>query len=289
MENNIIDKIIQIKDVLPKKQRMLCNYLAINYVDAGMMTVAELAQQSGVGTTTVMRLMKTLGYENYSDFKHDLFNISIMRNSSSYRGIKQSISAAIQSPSSSIVDTLWMETTHTIENIITPKNIQQIEKAVEMMIGASTIHFLGLRSSRMAADYLESTIGRFYPKTRQLSKEPDFLMDRVQRLDTDSVLVVFSVWPCTKATIDAADVANQRGIPVILITNTMLNPIARYAQVVIDTNSVNSSCGNMATMFVTEALIAEMGRQTAPESTHTLETLESQLDELDVFIRERAL
>ena len=85
-----------------------------------------------------------------------------MRNSSSYRGIKQSISAAIQSPSSSIVDTLWMETTHTIENIITPKNIQQIEKAVEMMIGASTIHFLGLRSSRMAADYLESTIGRFY-------------------------------------------------------------------------------------------------------------------------------
>lgn len=35
MENNIIDKIIQIKDVLPKKQRMLCNYLAINYVDAG--------------------------------------------------------------------------------------------------------------------------------------------------------------------------------------------------------------------------------------------------------------
>lgn len=129
----------------------------------------------------------------------------------------------------------------------------------------------------MAADYLESTIGRFYPKTRQLSKEPDFLMDRVLRLDTDSVLVVFSVWPCTKATIDAADVANQRGIPVILITNTMLNPIARYAQVVIDTNSVNSSCGNMATMFVTEALIAEMGRQTAPESTHTLETLESQL------------
>ena len=93
----------------------------------------------------------------------------------------------------------------------------------------------------------------------------------------------------TDVAIDAADVANQRGIPVILITNTMLNPIARYAQVVIDTNSVNSSCGNMATMFVTEALIAEMGRQTAPESTHTLETLESQLDELDVFIRERAL
>ena len=40
MENNIIDKIVQIKDVLPKKQRILCNYLVINYVESGMMTVA---------------------------------------------------------------------------------------------------------------------------------------------------------------------------------------------------------------------------------------------------------
>ena len=43
MENNILDTITQIKDVLPKKQRTLCNFIVLNYVEAGMMTVAELA------------------------------------------------------------------------------------------------------------------------------------------------------------------------------------------------------------------------------------------------------
>lgn len=83
--------------------------------------------------------------------------------------------------------------------------------------------------------------------------------------------------------------AHQNGVPVILITNTLLNPIARYAEVVIDTNSVNSGCGNMAIMFAAEAVIAEMGRKTEPSSTEALETLERQLDPLDIFIRERTI
>ena len=48
MENNIIDKIIQIKDVLPKKQRMLCNYLAINYVDAGLLGQLRHGHHPGI-------------------------------------------------------------------------------------------------------------------------------------------------------------------------------------------------------------------------------------------------
>ena len=56
MAENILDEILKIKDLLPKKQQKLCNYLALNYKQVGVMTVAELAQAAGVGTTTVMRL-----------------------------------------------------------------------------------------------------------------------------------------------------------------------------------------------------------------------------------------
>ena len=88
MENNILDTITQIKDVLPKKQRTLCNFIVLNYVEAGMMTVAELAERSGVGATTVMRLVKTLHYDSYSDFRRALLNVSLKNNASSYIGIQ---------------------------------------------------------------------------------------------------------------------------------------------------------------------------------------------------------
>lgn len=285
MEKNIVEEIIQIKDVLPKKQKALCNYLVLNYVDAGMMTVAELADHSGVGTTTVMRLVKTLHYENYGDFRRDLLSVSLKRNASSYIGVKKSFQNATNSSQSDILNTLWIDTSHTIENFITPKNIEQLHKAVELILKAGRVNLLGLRSSRTAAIYLEAMIDRFYPKIRQLSNETEFLYDRVLRLNEEDILLVISVWPCTRKTIEATDVCHKRGVPVILITNTSLNPIARYADVVIDTNSVNCGCGIMPLMFIAEALVAELGRCLGPESTDNLEQLETELEQYNVFMR----
>ena len=41
MGNEVLEQIIKIKDAVPKKQRILCNYLALNYEKIGVMTVAE--------------------------------------------------------------------------------------------------------------------------------------------------------------------------------------------------------------------------------------------------------
>ena len=73
--------------------------------------------------------------------------------------------------------------------------------------------------------------------------------------------------------------------PIILVTNTSLNPIARYADIVIDTNSVNSGCGILPLMFIAEALTAELARRLGPDSMKILEELESELDKADVFMR----
>lgn len=286
---NIIDQIMQIKDVLPKKQRQLCNFLVLRYVDAGMMTVAELAENSQVGTTTVLRLMKALGFKNYSDFKHELLNVSLMRTTSSYRGMKQSFQSDAENHNSDTMHRLWRDFSHISGNILTPRNIQCLSLASKMMLDASCIYVLGLRSSRAPASYLESTLSRFYSNIRLMEEHNEYLFDRALSLDPQDVLVIFSVWPCTKMTIDIADLVHQRGVKIILITNTQLNPIAKYAEIVIDTNSVNSNSGCLPVMFIAEALVAELGRLTAPESTDRIEFLERQLEELQVFVKERTL
>lgn len=285
MEKNIVDEIIQIKDVLPRKQRILCNYLVLNYVDAGIMTVAELAEKSGVGTTTVMRLVKTLHYDNYGDFRKAFLNISLNRSSTSYMDVKKSF----QNPSGiSNYDTLhilWNDMSHTVVNLINPKNTEQLNRAVELMLKAGHINLLGLRSSRTAAIYLETMIDRFYPRTKQLSNDAEFLYDRILRLSEDDIVLIISAWPCTKKTVDVAEICHSKKIPIILITNTSLNPIARYADAVIDTNSVNCGCGILPIMFVAEALVEELGRRLGPESTRSLDELEAELEQYDVFAR----
>lgn len=284
MEKNIVNKIMKVKDVLPKKQRMLCDFIVLKYTEVGMMTVAELAEASGVGTTTVMRLMKLLEYENYSDFKHDLLEYSLKNKTSSYSNIKEGFKNIIDGSKTDVLTKTCYDAIHTIENFITPKNIEQISNAVELMIQSQNINVLGLRSSKAVALYFEYMIERFYPKIKQLSNESEFLYDKALRAKQDDVLVVFSIWPCTKRTIEISEIFKEKKVPIILITNTTLNPIARYADVIIDTNSVNSTLANLPAMFIVEAISNKLGKVISKEATENIEILEKDLDKYDVFM-----
>ena len=72
--NDIVAKLIHIQERLPKKQKILCQYMIENYEHIGIMTVKELAEKANVGTTTVLRVTKQLGYNNFSEMTIATFN-----------------------------------------------------------------------------------------------------------------------------------------------------------------------------------------------------------------------
>src|SRR5690625_4012013 len=73
----ILKNIIRVKEDLPKQQKKLCDYILENYQTIGLPSIAELAVQARVGTTTVMRVMRALGYQSYNEMKKDLHKLSI--------------------------------------------------------------------------------------------------------------------------------------------------------------------------------------------------------------------
>ena len=279
MSGTIVDHIIEIKDSLPKKQRQLCNYIVLHSGEAGMMTVAELAQHAGVGTTTVMRLVQDLGYDSYNRLKRDIMSASMRQLGSSYGNRMQTLSFDSKSGKEHTLEHVLTDFRQVSVNLLTQNNQEQFNKAVDLLLKASWINVLGLRSSQVAALYFEYAVGLFYPKVRQLSTEQEYLFDRLLLLHSDDVLLVISQWPCTKKTIDAALVCHRRNIPIILVTNTRINPIAEYASAVIDTDSVSSSSDILPVMAVMEALSYESGKRTAPQSTENMTALEEMLRE----------
>ncbi|MCI8551735.1 MAG: MurR/RpiR family transcriptional regulator [Lawsonibacter sp.] len=287
MQENMIDEITKIKDVLPKKQQRLCHYLVMNYEQVGVMTVAELAQAAEVGTTTVMRLVQTLGCSSFGAFKKELLNAALMRTTTSYRGLKQSFNDPTGQTGSDSFSMVMSDGICMLENLGTPSNRQQFERVIQMLLGARRICPLGLRSSRPMALYFEYAVNCFYPHVMQLSHDLDYVYDRASLyLEPKDVLLVISIWPCTKKTIRVAQMCHDRGVPIALITNTSLNPITKFADAVIDTNSVNHISGDTVILAVIEALVSELGRRTAPESTKNIERIEHILADQDVVLKE---
>ncbi|WMJ84179.1 MurR/RpiR family transcriptional regulator [Oscillospiraceae bacterium LTW-04] len=281
---DVIDEMISIRDVLPKKQKLLCNYILLNHAKVGVMTVAELANNAGVGTTTVMRLLQILKYDSFSTFKKDVLNNSIMQEGSSYRNKKQTFSKTTKGMRQSTLSNVTEDIARSMENFLTSNNFEQFEKAIELFLAAEHIYVLGMRSSRVAALYFEFALNGFYSKVRQLSNEQEYLYDRLLQIGEGDVLLAISQWPCTKKTIDVANVCNQKHVPTVLITNTTINPIARFAEVVLDTNSVGNASEITPIIAMIEALVVELGRRTAPQSTENLESLEQLLKENNLII-----
>ena len=280
MGNEVLEQIIKIKDAVPKKQRILCNYLALNYEKIGVMTVAELAENAGVGSTTVMRLVQLLGFDSYTTFKKALAQESLLKNTTPYRSLRQEFSRTSETASRDTFHMAIADGIQVLENLCTPSNISQFEAAIQLMLESDQLYILGMRSRKALAE-------RFYPHIRQLSLEEEFVYDRIAINTTPKdVLLVYSVWPCTKKTIRVAELAHNLGIPMILITNTSLNPLVKIADVVIDTNSVNHPSGDTALMLVTEALMSELGRRTAPESTKNIEKIEQALNDNGLILWE---
>ncbi len=287
MSQNILDEILKLKDGLSKKQQLLCGYLLMNYEQVGIMTVAELAEAAGVGTTTVMRLVQTLGLPSYGAFKKELLNSALMRTTTSYQPMKQNFTSGELSDQQSMLYRVSSDSIRVLDNLCTPSNLQQFEKISSLLLNADHIFTLGLRSSKALALYCEYSLNVFHPQVIQLSHDSDVIYDRAALyMKPTDVLLVFSAWPCTRKTIEVAEYCCQHQIPVALVTNTSLNPIAKFASAIIDTNSVNHPSGDTVFLAVIEALVAELGRQTAPQSTQNLECIENILNEKKVVQRE---
>ena len=286
VRGSVIENMIEIKGALPKKQRLLCNYIALNYDKVAMMTVAELAAEAEVGTTTVMRLMQLLKYESFSHFKRDLLNAAILRSNASYTNMRNSFSQQTATADTALA-TVCQELSYVVQNMLTNQNIQQFEAMVQRLLDADHIFVLGFRSSYAVARYFEDSAHLFLRKVKQLSVEQEFLYDNLLHMTGRDVLLVVSDWPCTKKTVSFAELCHKQGVPIALVTNATINPIARFADNMIDTNSVGEKAGRLPSVIVIEALVQELGRRTSPQSIEVLDQLEKMLKDNDIVMWEQ--
>lgn len=287
LADSIMDEILQVKDVLPKKQQKLCNYLVMNCEQVGVMTVAELAQAAGVGTTTVMRLVQTLGRKSFTEFKKEFLNSTLMRTATSYHRMKQSFQHTAHLAQGGTLQDVITDGLSVLENLCTPANTGQFEKMMDILEKAHRIFLFGLRSSRPMASYCEYALSTFYPQVYQLSDDPEYVFDRAALYpQPEDAILVYSVWPSTRKTVEVVELCHKKGVPVVLITNTALNPAVKFSDATIDANSANRLSGRTVIMAVTEAVVAELGRRKAPTSSENIETVEALLDEKHIVLKD---
>lgn len=263
-------QLIQIKDQIPRRQRELCEYILKHFETLGLVTIKELSADAEVGISTVMRTIKALGYDNFNDFRKDLYNEAL--SSDSQWTLMESMEEASEQDQTLV--SVRDESMDLLNETFKKKLSNSFEAAVELIYDARSISLLGTRPYKACAVYMEQLLNEFTPNVRQLSNDTETIFDKVLQLDERDVVVVFALEPYTHMVINAVKEAYRNNAKVILITDYDSNPLIQYATEIFKVAVSKSQFSIIPIIALLDAIVIELGRQQSPESIEKMQKLE---------------
>jgi DNA-binding MurR/RpiR family transcriptional regulator len=211
---------------LPPSERKVLDVILENFEEVIRMTLAELAQRSGVSDATVVRLCRSLGFNNFLELKISLtrsindssrlIHDQVREGDSSAAVARKVLQAAMQA----IQDTL-----HVLDE-------DAFEKAVDLMYHADRILIAGVGTSGPLAHELYNRLIRL---RMNCHVHTDIYLQVVEAalLTGRDVVVVISQNGNTIGPVRTAAEARRKGARVICITGNAVSELSEYADVIL--------------------------------------------------------
>jgi DNA-binding MurR/RpiR family transcriptional regulator len=273
----------------PARQRHLCNFILDNYQQVAFMNVEELARASGVSPATVVRTTSHLGYESFHEFLDALKSVILPTKISLWWQVEESWKGKLKAEKSdrSILAETTLRNVESLQNSLTPLLLENFQRASEVLKNARKISILAFRSTQGIALYAYTLFCQFLPHVSLPGHSgSDDMYSHLADLSKEDVLLTLSVGGPHYAarTIEGAEFAHSREVPVILITTDIACPAAKFASVVLPVEPASGHYSTVSAMNVLDALIVVLGRHYRKTATTKLRTLEKLLQEKNITL-----
>lgn len=216
MAEGLFDRIDLIKNHVTKQDRAIIDCLNnSNINNLSYLSITEFAGYANVAESTLLRFCRKLGLRGYSEFRMLL----AQSKSNEYTGNNGDYAYAIMDSMTTALHSTYELIRH-----------EQIERAVDILLGAKRIFCFGSGNSGVAAQEMRNKFMRLGIHVYHL-EDSHFQAIAASTLGADDVLVLFSVSGSTKDMIEIAKRAKQLGVKLIIITNYLKSPLGAYADI----------------------------------------------------------
>jgi DNA-binding MurR/RpiR family transcriptional regulator len=247
---------VQERTLSPKHQR-LAQYIAGHYRTAAALTAAQLALEMGTSEATVIRLARELGYEGFPELRRqlhgmireDLNSLELLARERSRSGRRDTLSAMITT-----------EVNH-LNNLAVEVSRPDLTRLVEGLVSANRVYVAGHRASASLAHFFGYSLAKVHPDVVTLTGESDISFDAFRSVPPDSWMIAIGFARYPHETVELVDFARHEGITVGAITDRVLSPLAKRADLSLiikadPVSFVDSHCGPSALIA---AVLVEYG------------------------------
>ncbi|MBU1208478.1 MAG: MurR/RpiR family transcriptional regulator [Proteobacteria bacterium] len=269
---------------LTRSQVALAQYILQHGEEVPFLSSAELGKRIHVSDATVTRFCIALGYAGYADLQKDLQKWLQMRLAPSERMEK--------TPRKKGED-LYLEVfNRDIQNLKETSaelRPEQFREVIGILNRARKVFIVGLRSSFglavLAHSHFRSIRNGVTLVESNWGMMPDLLVD----IETPDAMLAIGFPRYTRATLEVARYAKGRGCQVITITDSILSPLARISDFVIQAKISGLGFINFYTSAVAiiNCLSAGLSMANPTRSIQTLKTIEGELKKWEIWAAQK--
>lgn len=224
-------------DSLSKRLQQIARYVLDEPNELALETLAVISERCGVQPSAIVRFAKTFGYPGASQMQR-LFRDGLLSGHAGlgYGERVRHFNEAVARKSDGGADVLseFVEgNTLALQNLTQTVSEQDMKEAVSLIDRAETVYVVGFRRSFPVASYLAYSLQQVNKRTLFIDGVAGLTKQQVQTIGPRDLLIAVSYHPYAEETVQAVDMATQRGARILSISDSLVSPIAKPAELVL--------------------------------------------------------
>ncbi len=220
---------------LSKRLRQVAQYVMDNPNQIAFGTVAVIAKDASVHPSTLVRFANAFGYSGFSEMQK-LFQQKLIQEAPSYTeririareelgeddGGETPLQLLSHFASAGAVG---------LEQLRDSISGQDLERAVDILAAAESTHVVGVRRAFVVATYFAYALRHIDRRAYLIDGVGGMFAEQGGAIGDNDAVIAISFHPYAPETQVVARAAVERGVPLILITDSQLSPLASCASV----------------------------------------------------------
>jgi len=229
--------ILERYESLSKRLQQIARYVLDEPNEMALETLAVISERCGVQPSAIVRFAKTFGYPGASQMQR-LFRDGLLSGHAGlgYGERVRHFNEAVAKKPEGGADVLaeFVEgNTLALQNLAQTVSEADMAQAVKMIDRAETIYVIGFRRSFPVASYLAYSLQQVNKRTLFIDGVAGLTKQQVQTIGPKDVLIAVSYHPYADETIQAVEMAAARGAAILSISDSLVSPIAKPAELVL--------------------------------------------------------
>jgi DNA-binding MurR/RpiR family transcriptional regulator len=254
--------------------------------DVALLSTREQARRAGVTPATMTRLAQRLGLAGYDNVRK-IYADAVRGRPDSYRGRAEELLVRREREGdAALVQDIFASLGQHLHNLSSPAAVERFTAAADAIAAADHVYCLGLRSSFSVAYMFHYVRSLFGSRSVLVDGAGSTGIDALRGIGRDDVLLVVSVKPYVRQSVDAAAFARECGARIVAVTDSDMSPLVSVSDhAILVRTETPSFFHTMAPAFAAvECLAALVAARRGPAALAALESSERQLDTFGIYL-----